>query len=379
MKFLILGPAHPLRGGIAAFNERLAKELIAEGHSVEIVSFRFQYPSFLFPGTSQFTDAPAPSDLIIHSSVHSLNPFNWIKLGKSIRQKSPDILIVRFWIPLMAPCLGTILRFVAKNKHTRIICIADNIVPHEKRKGDKLLTQYFVKPIHAFITMSETVLHDLRIFTQKCAIVEPHPLYDHFGAPVSTSEARTYLNIDQQSFIFLFFGFIRKYKGLDILMYAVAKLKHQGIRGFQVLVAGEFYEDRTYYDELIKTLGIEAYVLLKTNYIPDEEVRYYMCAADAVVQPYRNATQSGVTPLAYHFEVPMIVTNVGGLPAMVTHQKSGLICSPNADEVADAMKEMMANGRQAYIPALRLEKQKYSWRSMTSAILKLANESTTFA
>ena len=374
MKILMLGPAHPLRGGIAAFNERLARAFMEEGHDVEMISFRFQYPSFLFPGTSQYSNAPAPSHLSIQSTVHSLNPFNWFSVGKQIRDKAPDILIVRFWIPLMAPCLGTILRIVRKNRKTKIICIADNIIPHEKRWGDRLLTRYFIKPIDAFITMSETVLHDLRSFTQKPALLEPHPLYDHFGASIPQHDARVKLGIDTNKFVFLFFGFIRKYKGLDLLLEAIAILKRKGINEFRVLVAGEFYEDRKAYDSLIDALDLQQMLILKTHFIADDDLRNYFCAADAVVQPYRSATQSGVTPLAYHFEKPMIVTNVGGLPAMVQHGQNGLVCAPEPEAIALAMSEMLDCGAEQFIPSLRIEKAKYGWDKMTTAVIQLAGQ-----
>lgn len=374
MNILMLGPAHPLRGGIAAFNERLARAFMEEGHDVEMVSFRFQYPSFLFPGTSQYSDAPAPARLTIHSSVHSLNPLNWFLIGRQIREKAPDILIVRFWIPFMAPCLGTILRIVRKNRKTKIICIADNIIPHEKRWGDRLLTRYFIKPIDAFITMSETVLHDLRAFTQKPALLEPHPLYDHFGASIPQHEARVKLGIDSSQFVFLFFGFIRKYKGLDLLFEAVAILKRKGIKEFRVMIAGEFYEDKKTYDSLMEALDVKEMLLLQTHFIADADLRNYFCAADVVVQPYRSATQSGVTPLAYHFEKPMIVTNVGGLPAMVQHGQNGLVCLPEPEAIAFAMQEMLEAGAERFIPALRIEKEKYGWNKMTNAVVQLAEQ-----
>ena len=374
MNILILGPAHPLRGGIAAFNERLAKAFIEEAHSVEIVSFHFQYPSFLFPGTSQYSDAPAPQGLKINSIVHSLNPLNWFKVGNHIRKTAPDIIIVRFWIPLMAPCLGTILRLVRKNKHTKIICIADNILPHEKRWGDRMLTRYFIRPVDTFITMSETVMHDLRSFTQKPAKLSPHPLYDHFGSPLPKKEAREILGLEQDVFIFLFFGFIRKYKGLDMLLHAVRILKNRGIERFRVLVAGEFYEDRKIYDALMEQLNVQDTLILETNFIADAEIRNYFCAADAVVQPYRNATQSGVTPLAYHFEKPMIVTNVGGLPDMVLHKKNGLVCEPDPQAIANAMFEMMQSGTAHFLPALLAEKEHFGWNKMTHAIIQLAGQ-----
>ncbi|QNA42742.1 glycosyltransferase family 4 protein [Lacibacter sediminis] len=375
MKIVILGPAHPLRGGIAIFNERLARQFQNEGHDVTIYSFSLQYPDFLFPGTTQYSSEPAPADLNINIKVNSINPINWLAVGNEIKNLRPDLVVVRYWLPLIGPALGTILRRIKSNKQTKIVCIADNVVPHEKRFGDHAFTKYFIKPVDAFITMSEKVLSDLRMFTQtKPAILQPHPLYDVFGNAVSKQEARTHLGIDQTTFVFLFFGFIRKYKGLDMLLEAFAQLKNPKILNpnSKLLIAGEFYEDRKQYDELIEKLQLKDDLILKTEFIADSEVKYYLCAADAVVQPYRNATQSGVTPLAYHFEIPMIVTNVGGLPAFVPHGKVGLVCEPTVDAIAAAMQEYMQTGSEQFLPYLRDEKKKYGWDKMTAAVLQLA-------
>lgn len=374
-KIIILGPAHPLRGGIAAFNERLARQFQSEGYEVTIYSFSLQYPGFLFPGTTQYSSEPAPTDLNIKIKINSINPLNWIVVGNEIKNLKPDLVVVRYWLPLMGPALGTILRRIKSNKHTKIICIADNVVPHEKRIGDHAFTKYFIKPVDAFITMSEKVLTDLRSFTHiKPAQLEPHPLYDHFGSIISKDEARTHLNINPNDFIFLFFGFIRKYKGLDLLLEAVAELQKFKIQNtkYKLLIAGEFYEDRKIYDTLIERLGIKDNLILKTEFIADSEVKYYLCAADVVVQPYKNATQSGVTPLAYHFEIPMIVTNVGGLPAFVPNGKTGLVCEPDASSIAAAMLQFMQTGTEQFHPHLREKKKKYAWSKMTDAIMKLA-------
>ena len=375
MNIVIIGPAHPLRGGLASFNERLARSFQDDGHSVTIYTFSLQYPGFLFPGTTQYSSEQAPTDLKIKVCINSVNPLNWIKTGNELKNQKPDLIVVRYWLPFMGPALGTILRRVKKNKHTKVICIADNIIPHEKRPGDKLFTRYFLKPVDGFVTMSEKVMSDLRKFTEtKPARIVLHPLYDHFGDSVSKKEARTFLHINEQDFIFLFFGFIRAYKGLDFLLKAVKLLHDQEPENkWKLMIAGEYYEDKKNYDQLIKELGIEDRLILKTDFIPDSEVRYYLCASDCVVQPYKHATQSGVTPLAYHYEVPMIVTNVGGLPSLVPHQKAGLVCMPDAQSISDAMAVMKRNGKEAYQEGLRTEKRKYSWKALTDAILELAS------
>lgn len=372
---IIIGPAHPLRGGLASYDERLAKEFQQQGNQVSIYTFSLQYPGFLFPGTTQYSSEPSPADLNIKVCINSVNPFNWLRVGNELKKLKPDLIIVRYWLPFMGPCLGTILRRVKKNHHTKMVCIADNIIPHEKRPGDVAFTKYFVKPVDAFITMSEKVLNDLPQFAAgKPAQFVPHPLYDNFGEQISKTAAREKLGIGDDKKILLFFGFIRNYKGLDILLNAMKllNLKPQ-TSNFKLLIAGEFYEDRKAYDEQIKQLGIAESLILKTDFIPDSEVKYYLCAADVVVQPYRNATQSGVTPLAYHFEVPMIVTNVGGLPSLVPDGKVGLVAEPNAESIAEKIIDYFNKGPETFLPYLKEEKKKYSWSKMTAAILQVAN------
>ncbi|MBP6023175.1 MAG: glycosyltransferase [Ferruginibacter sp.] len=376
MKVIIIGPAHPLRGGLASYNERLAKEFRLQGHDVTIYTFSLQYPEFIFPGTTQYSTEPAPADLKIKVCINSVNPINWIIVGRRLKKENADLIVVRYWLPLMGPCLGTILRIAKKNRYSKVVCIADNIIPHEKRFGDKPFTKYFIKPVDAFITMSEKVLADLRLFEkEKPAKAVLHPLYDNFGEKISTAEARKFLNIGADEKIILFFGFIRKYKGLDILFDAMKILhnnKHQ-TTNIKLLVAGEFYEDRKPYDEQINQLDIATDLLLHTNFIADSEVKYYLCAADVVVQPYRNATQSGVTPLAYHFEKPMIVTNVGGLPSLVPDDKVGLVAEPNAGAIAEKILEYFAKGEAHFLPHIIEEKKKLSWSKLTDTIFEVAN------
>ncbi len=386
-KIIILGPAHPLRGGgITTFNERLAKEFMQQGFATSIYSFSLQYPGFLFPGKTQWSEEPAPAGLDIHSRINSINPLNWISVGKEIKKLKPDIVVVRYWLPFMGPCLGTILRIIKKNKHTRIICIADNMIPHEKRFGDKAFTNYFIKPVDAFITMSEKVMSDLRSFTStKPAQLVPHPLYDNFGEKISKQAAREKLGIDPNKKILLFFGFIRKYKGLDMLLEAMKLVKEKtkqlpaeaslDATHCQLMVAGEFYDERKIYEQQIDELGIRDQLILHTDFINDSDVKYYLSAADVLVQPYRNATQSGVTPLAYHFEIPMIVTNVGGLPSLVPHDRVGLVAEPNAKSLSEQIILYFQKGPSYFIPHLLEEKKKFSWAKLTESIVQLAQSS----
>ena len=240
MKIIIIGPAYPLRGGLSTFNHRLAKQFIAEGHDCSIVSFSLQYPSLLFPGSTQYSTEPQSDNIRVDSLINSINPFNWIGVGKKLRKEKADIVVVRYWLPFMGPALGTILRSVRKNKHSRIICIADNVRPHEKRPGDVPFTKYFIKSCDAFITMSEKVLADLKQFdNNKPARLVSHPLYDNFGEAIPKNEARKILGLSENEKIILFFGFIRRYKGLDILLNAMSdeRIRRENIK---LLVAGVF-------------------------------------------------------------------------------------------------------------------------------------------
>ena len=371
---VIIGPAHPLRGGgIVSFNERLAYAFQDAGHSCEIWSFSLQYPGFLFPGKSQFVTTPPPKGLTIRTLINSINPLNWILVGLKLKKKNPELVIVRFWIPFMGPCLGTILRLINK-KQTKVICIADNIIPHEKRPGDKLFTRYFVKSCDAFVTMSKSVLSDLqKIAPSKPAKLTVHPLYDQFGPQLPQDIAREKLGLNRQEKIVLFFGFIRPYKGLDLLLAAIREPRIHSMQ-VKLLIAGEFYENEDRYHQLIHEYQLNDRVILHTHFIPDHEVGIYLSAADVVIQPYKTATQSGVTPLAYHFEKPMIVTNVGGLPEMVPHKKAGLVCEPNSIDIASGIETFYQIGTSHFTPGIQEEKKKYEWSTMIETLFALHKE-----
>ena len=368
-RIAVLGSAYPLRGGLATYNERLAREFQSEGHETRIYTFSLQYPSILFPGKTQYSDSPPPGDLDIHVTLNSINPASWISTAKKIRDFDPDILVIKYWLPFMGPAFGTIARMVRRKGKTKVISILDNIIPHEHRSGDMSFTRYFVKPVDGFIAMSESVLHDLGHFTEsKPALLIPHPLYDNFGEPVPMQEARNRLKLPEGPLL-LFFGFIRDYKGLDLLLDALAMLKDHPVKA---VVAGEFYTDPDPYLHQIKHLGLEEKVILRTDFIPDEMVRFYFSAADLVVQPYKSATQSGVTQICYHFEKPMVVTNVGGLAEIVPDGKAGYVTEPEAGAIASAIRRFFDQGSASFLPAIRELKKAYSWSRMTEGIFKLA-------
>jgi glycosyltransferase involved in cell wall biosynthesis len=369
-KVIIIGSAWPLRaGGLATFNERLAKQFMEEGFDTSIYTFSLQYPSFLFPGSTQLSNEPAPAHLKIKACINSINPFNWLKVGNELRKIKPDYIVVRFWMPFFGPCLGSILKLVNRNKFTQIICIADNVIPHEKRMGDTLLTKYFFSSIHRFVTMSEKVNQDLKTFTQKPSINIVHPIYDNFGDIISKEEARKHLALPVNEKIILFFGFIRKYKGLDLLLEAMnnANIREANIK---LLIAGEFYDNKEEYELIITKYNLANSLYLRTQFIDNSEVKYYLSAADFVIQPYKNATQSGVTPLAYHFEKPMLVTSVGGLANLVPHMKVGIVTEPNADSIAAGIMKLYELGETHFLKHLCEEKKKFSWEHLTTAIIE---------
>lgn len=372
MKIVILGTAHPYRGGLAAMNERLARELTERGDEVVIYNFTLQYPGFLFPGKSQYTDEPAPQGLRIIRKINSVNPFNWLKVGRELRKICPDLIIVKYWLPFMGPALGTIVRLARRNRHTRVICIADNMIPHEKRPGDRLFTKYFTKGVDGYIAMShevyadieKLVVHPLRRFT-------PHPIYDHYGEIMPREEALELLQLDPDYRYLLFFGFIRDYKGLDWLIRAMAEpqLKDRQIR---LIVAGEFYSDSEPYLKLIRELGLEEKIILHTDYIPDAQINRYFGAADLVVQPYKTATQSGVTQIGYHFNKAMLVTDVGGLGEIVANGKSGYVVKPGVSAIAEAIADFYDRERQADFEKETVKlKGQFSWSKMTDVVMEL--------
>lgn len=368
-KIILLSPAHPLRGGIAASSERLAEELQLNGAEVEIYSFSLQYPSFLFPGKTQFTHDPAPANLTIKTLVNSINPLNWLRVGRMIRRAKPDLLIVRYWLPFMGPSLGTIARIAKKNKHTKVIAITDNITPHEKRPGDQALTNYFVQAMDGFIVMSKSVGEDLQQFTKvKPFKYSPHPIYDSYGEIVNREAALHFLQLSDNQRYILFFGFVRKYKGLDLLLEAMSDARIQNMP-IKLLVAGEFYDDEIFYQEIIAKYKLSEKVILSNDFIPNESVKYYFGASDLVVQPYRTATQSGISQMAFHFEKPMIVTRVGGLPEIVIDGTEGYVVEVHPRAIADAIVDYFTKERKSEMgKAVRVGKTRYSWGIMIQNI-----------
>jgi D-inositol-3-phosphate glycosyltransferase len=390
-KIIIISPAHPLRGGIAASGERLAQAFQSEGYEVKIYTFSLQYPNFLFPGKTQYSDEPKPQDLDIQVVINSVNPFNWLKVGRQIAAEKADLVICRFWLPIMGPSLGSILRLVKRNKISKIIGLIDNIIPHEKRFGDKPFAQYFVDACDAFVVMSSSVKEEMTQFSNKPCYYTPHPIYDIYGEKMSRKEALSFLTLPENQRYILFFGFIRKYKGLDLLIEALGLLKKKEGNDkknkntvdegnpdtigkgseLKLLVAGEFYGDEAFYRDLIKTQDLENQVIIKSDYIPTDDVKYYFGVADVVVQPYRSATQSGISQIAYHFDKPMIVTNVGGLSEIVPNGEAGYVVEPTPQHIADAIAQFYDNDNATHLEeGVKKNKARFSWEAMVSVFLK---------
>jgi D-inositol-3-phosphate glycosyltransferase len=370
-KILIVGPAFPLRGGLATYDERLCREFIAQGHSCEILSFSLQYPKILFPGKTQFSADPKPNDIFIHSAINSINPLNWVMVGNKFAKQKYDLVIFRYWMSFMAPAFGTIARLLKKSG-AKVIAITDNIVPHEKQFFDAAFTSYFLHACDGFLSMSKEVQVQAQALqpNKKVAYVA-HPMYDMFGPAIEKKLAKERLGLDPNFNYLLFFGFIRKYKGLNLLLESFAKLDRKQLK-VKLIVAGEFYEASEPYLEQITQLGLSEDVVLKTDFIPNSEVANYFSAADMVVQTYLSATQSGVTQIAYYYNKPMLVTDVGGLAELVPTGKVGYVCSQDSSQIANAISDFYQNQREAnFVAGVSSEKAKFTWEYLTQELFSI--------
>lgn len=373
MKITILGPAHPYRGGLASIMEIMARTFQRRGDEVDIKTFTLQYPSLLFPGESQTVATPPPADLRICRCVNTMNPLNWVRVGRRIRRERPDFVLMKYWTPFMAPCFGTIARIARGNGHTKVLCQIDNVEPHERHLTDKPFNRYYLHSVDGFVYMSEQVHSELRAYSDAPALFSPHPLFENFGERVERSEACVRLGLDPANRYVLFFGLIRDYKGLDLLLDAWVQLRRAGrTEGRRLIVAGEFYTAREPYLNRIADNGLQDEVLLHDRFIPDDDVKYYFSAADFVVQPYKTATQSGVTQIAYQFCVPMVVTKVGGLAEIVPDGRVGYVCEPTPEGVAGAIERMYEGDTlQRFRENCVEERRRFSWEEMCSRITEL--------
>jgi glycosyltransferase involved in cell wall biosynthesis len=371
MKIVLVGTAYPLRGGIAHFNALLYRHL-SKRHDVEIVTFSRQYPSFLFPGKTQDETGGPGNALPSEQLIDSINPLTWYTAARAIARKKPDLLIFKYWMPFFGPSLGTIARLVRRWTGAKVIFICDNIIPHERRIGDRVFTRYAFGGVDAFIVQSGAVEKELNEFYpgSRYALVA-HPVYEIFGSGIPKAEARSKLAITDER-VMLFFGYVRRYKGLHILLDAMpAILKTLKVK---LLVVGEFYDDEKKYRQQIEEMKLQNDVTVYSEYVPNEKVNVFFSAADVVVLPYVSATQSGIVQIAYQFDKPVIATDVGGLAEVVLNDRTGFIVQPESpQEVSEAVLRFYSGQReQEFVRNVREEKKKYSWENLVQAIERLA-------
>ncbi len=370
MKIAYLSTFYPLRGGIAQFNASLFRELEKE-HDVNAYTFKRQYPSILFPGETQYVTSKDIVDKIQSKEIlDTINPLSFYKTAKIINKFAPDILIMRYWMSFFAPSLGTVAKKI--NKKTKIISILDNVISHEKRFFDTVFTKYFLNQNDGFVVMSDSVRNDLfKIDSKEKKILRTeHPLYNHFGDKIKSTVARRNLKIDKKKKTILFFGFIRAYKGLDLLIDAFGQLDDS----YQLIIAGECYESFDKYQRLIDNSKLKNNIFVHNSYIRDDEVALYFGAADICVLPYKSATQSGITAISHHFELPLIATNVGGLKETIINDENGLIVNEiNATALKITMKKYFDdNLKNKFIKNIQLVKKNKSWSNLSNNIIDFA-------
>ena len=369
MKIAILSCFYPYRGGISQFNACLFEEL-SKQHIVKAFNFKRQYPEFLFPGKTQFVtedDEAVPVEST--SLLDTANPFSYISTYRAIRDWEPDVLIVRYWMSYFGPSLGYITRRM--KKRCKVISILDNVVPHEPRFFDTPLTRYFLKGSTGCVTLCEAVSRDLlNIDPEARFTVIQHPLYSHFGDKMPREKAEAKLGLKHGKRNILFFGLIREYKGLDILLEAFGMLPGED---YQLIIAGEPYGSFDKYQKIIDNLSGKERISLSLKYIKDSEVSDYFSAADVAVLPYRSATQSGISSVAYHFEVPMIVTDVGGLKETIGDRGTGLVSPEGSPEAI--CKEILRffstpSIKEGCIRNIRTEKERLSWKTFAQKLIE---------
>ena len=380
---IIIGPAHPLRGGIAESNHALYQSFHSIGQDAEIISYSLQYPHILFPGRKQTLDCEMPINTSITSIINTLNPFSWLKAANYIINKNPNYVIVRYWHPYFSICLSVILSLLRK-KSILVIGWIDNVKPHESIPFQRIITSFFVNSCDAFLVMSRVVKNDLLEYSSaknKKIIVSPHPIYNVFGKSIPKHIARKNLGLSypgnnkNQKYI-LFFGLIRKYKGLDLLLEIMSSPRIQKLN-IKLIIAGEFYHSKDQYINMIKVLNIHNSVILHDYYIPNHDVVNYFCASDLVVQPYVSATQSGVSMIAYNFNKPMVLTNVGGLSEYVSNGLDGYLVDVNKESIILALEDYYMNNREnMFVDAIKKKKLNYSWERLVKKFSNLYKECT---
>lgn len=374
-KIILISPAWPYRGGIAQFADRFSAEMVRSGVDFNVFGYKKLYPSIVFPGKTQFSNQPEPAGLIHQELLHSYHPFNWLKCTRILKKLNPSVVIFRYWMPFFAPVLGSIARLLPQS--IKKVALIDNLIPHEHRPFDAALNTYFLTSLDAAIVMATSVVEDLKQADfQKPILKSVHPIYDIYGKPISRSSAAKELKLDPDKKYVLFFGLVRKYKGLALLLDALSA-EFCRVHNTHLIVAGEFYDNPDIYHRLIETKGLENYVHFFPSFIPDDEVAHFFSLADWLVQPYLNATQSGITQIAYHFGLPMIVTDVGGLPEMVPHGLAGLVCKPDKEALEKMLTQAVTLSKSDYENlkyGVNQKAKQFSWKNFAHATTHFLNE-----
>jgi D-inositol-3-phosphate glycosyltransferase len=374
MKIVLMGPAYPLRGGIAQYLAVLHEKLIAAGHEVHFVSFIKQFPEWLFPGKTQLEKSEHVIDVKPVARFAPLGILSWGRTAREIAKHNPDLVIFKWWMPFFGPGYWAVARWIRKHTNARVLFIIDNAIPHESRPGDKFFTSLAFSKVDYFVAQSRAVEKDMftwfpdlkRDHVKMC----PHPIYDCYPAfPNGQKAAREQLGIPPESKTLLFFGFVREYKGLHLLLDALPEIRKQ-LSDVKLLVVGEFYDARESYDKKIRELGLADCVSIRDDYVPNEEVGIYFAAADCVVLPYRSATQSGIIQVAYALDLPVITTDVGGLAEVVENNVTGFIVPPGSPAALAeaAQKFYSAGGRPAFEENVKRAAHKFSWDGLIEAI-----------
>lgn len=383
MKIAYLSTFFPFRGGIAQFNALLYRNFEKLNIPVSAYNFTTQYPEFLFPGQTQYSTSEDNADQIpTQRTISSINPISYLNTASQISKTKPDLLLMRYWLPFFAPALGTVAKKL-KKKGTKSIVIVDNVIPHEKRFFDEAFTKYFLQHTDAYIVMSKSVEKELLERKPNAKyIFHPHPIYEHFGQKIERKKALEKLGLSEiegieDKKILLYFGFVRKYKGLDLLLEAFKNLEEKD--NYFLIIAGESYLSDSENKELQNLLDNhpkKQNIDVRLRYVSDQEVNLLFSAADANVLPYRHATQSGVTAIAFHFEVPSVVTDVGGLRDLIEPYNAGTIAeSVTPKAIQNAIEELFEKKETInYGENLRIFKETYSWENLAKKVLKLYEE-----
>ena len=370
-KVIIISPAYPLRGGISESTELLYQEYLKKGIDCQIVSYKLQYPRFFFPGKTQIIKNSKKETFNIVSVLNSINPFSWYSVSRYINFQKPDYVIFRYWNPFFSLCLGFIALFL---KNTKKVGWVDNVFPHKKIPFQKIFNYFFLKKMDSFVVMSQSVKKDLKKFNSKAPIMcALHPIYNNFGNRINQNIARNNINVTLDNKYLLFFGFIRKYKGLELLLESMSDQKIID-RNIKLIIAGEFYEDEKSCREKIKDLNLSNSVYVFDNYIDNKDVNNYFCACDLVVQPYLSATQSGISMIAFHFNKPVLATNVGGLSEYIKDGKNGYLVNPKSTEITNAIVDYFDHKRELdFVKQINNLKEKYSWSKLLDSFEKVVN------